>query len=153
MAVLCAPFVWHIMETTGKNPSSQHIPDSNHVLRYCKPSSVADEQIRASAFELRSGEEYLSVNWMEYYDKMTIDMQVARIRSDVETALNIKSSGRLARINVGVAREKVGVSVKHLPVSQNFSHAGIYPPTGRNREMELELANMVMPNDIFPAKT
>ena len=137
-----------------KNLLIKNIPDSDHVLRYCKPSSVNDGKIHPSAFGLRTGEDCLSVNWAEYHGKdKTIDIQIEKVRADAETALTIKSNGRFSRINVGAARRNVvGVMVKHLPEPRNLSHAGIYPPNGKNRETELELADMITSNDTFPAK-
>ena len=39
------------------------LPDDDHVARYCKPSSVDEHGMpMASAFQLRSGEQHLSVN-------------------------------------------------------------------------------------------
>ena len=142
------------MTPISKKSLSKHIPDSDHVIRYCKPSSVDDGEIQPDAFQLRSEEEYLSVNWAEYHGKgMAIDMQIEKVRADVETSLSIKSSGRFARINAGAARRNIaGVMIKHLPEPKSLSHAGIYPPNGENREMELELSHMITPNDVFPAK-
>lgn len=137
-----------------KNLLIKNIPDSDHVLRYCKPSSVNDGKIHPSAFRLRTSEKYLSVNWVEYHGRgMTIDMQIEKVRADVETSLIIKPGGRFARINVGAAKKNIaGLTVKHLPEPQNHSHAGIYPPDEENRETVLELSNMVTSNDTFPAK-
>jgi hypothetical protein len=43
----------------------QPIPDTDHVARYCKASTVEDGEISAAAFMLREDERYLSVNWLE----------------------------------------------------------------------------------------
>ena len=43
----------------------QAIPDSDHVGRYCKASTVENGEISAAAFMMRETEEYLSVNWLE----------------------------------------------------------------------------------------
>jgi hypothetical protein len=46
----------------------QSIPDSEHVARYCKASTIENSAVQATAFMLRTGEEYLSVNWLENLD-------------------------------------------------------------------------------------
>lgn len=44
------------------------LPDGSHVVRYAKPTLVReDESVGGEAFQLRSGEESLSVNWLEYF--------------------------------------------------------------------------------------
>jgi len=43
----------------------QPVPEADHVARYCRASSVENGEISATAFMLRQGEEYLSVNWLE----------------------------------------------------------------------------------------
>jgi len=48
--------------------SNLKIEDEHHVCRYCKPSSMGEDGLPlTSAFTLRTNEEYLSVNWLEYY--------------------------------------------------------------------------------------
>ena len=42
------------------------LPDADHVSRYCKPSTVQDGKVQPNAFFFRDGEDYLSVNWLEY---------------------------------------------------------------------------------------
>lgn len=47
---------------------NEPLPDRDHVSRYCKPSTVGERgQLMASAFAVRSGESYLSVNWLEHF--------------------------------------------------------------------------------------
>jgi len=144
----------------GQNISSdQDIPDSDHVLRYCSPRHVEKDtgEISAGAFGLRpkkegrEEEKYLSVNWVEYFEDMEINQQVAKIREDVSKNLELKPSGRFAKINVGRAKEEIeSAEIKHILKEENPSHSGIYV-TQENREATLELANMITSNDIFPA--
>lgn len=43
------------------------LPDTDHVSRYCKPSTVGEDGLPTEqAFSLRPGEDHLSVNWLEY---------------------------------------------------------------------------------------
>lgn len=140
--------------------NGQNIPDSNHVLRYCSRLHIHEEtgRILPSAFgfrpkkEGRKEEEYLSVNWAEYFGKdMEISRQVARIQEDVGKNLRLRPSGRFARINVGKVKKQIeSAEIKHIPKEENPSHSGIYA-TQENREATLELANIITSNDIFPA--
>lgn len=129
------------------------IPDSNHVLRYCRPSHLKVGKVKASAFELRASDEFLSVNWMEFFEKnASTDAQVAEIRNVMDEKFTLSSNGRFARLNVGEVKEQIdGAQVRHIPDDNDLSHAGISAPGERNREFSLELANLVKTDDMFPA--
>ena len=57
------------------------IPDPGHVARFCKPVTVHDGQIQSTAFMLRKGEEYLSVNWLEILNCQNRETEIAQIRT------------------------------------------------------------------------
>lgn len=66
--------------------------------------------------------------------------------------LKLKPAGRFARLRVETVKERIqGAEVKHLPEDEDPSHAGIYIDRQNNLETALELANMIKPDDIFPA--
>jgi len=136
----------------GGLKTKKDIPDSDHVLRYCRPSNIVDGKISPGAFAIRPGEQSLSVNWLELFGKETpITHQIEKIRQAMSAKLALKRSGRFARINAGSARKKVaGLEIKHLPTPKNRSHAGIFYPGGDNEETALELANLVKPENVFP---
>jgi len=132
---------------------NNNIPDSHHVLRYCKPRTVIDGKIAESAFEFRSGEEFLSVNWLEYFGGITADAQVEKVREDMRKSLKLSAGGRFARVNVGDVKQRVeNAKVKHLPTPENPSHAGIYAHGEDRLTAILGIASMVSPGDIFPGK-
>lgn len=128
------------------------IPDSDHVLRYCRPSNIEDGKISSAAFGIRPGELSLSVNWMEFFGKETPAVrQIEKIQKAMSANLALKRNGRFAKINAGSAREQIaGLAIKHLPTPKNRSHAGVFYPGGDNEETALELAKMIKPGDIFP---
>jgi len=136
----------------GGLKTKKDIPDSDHVLRYCRPSNIVDGKISPGAFAIRPGEQSLSVNWLEFFGKETpITHQIEKIRQAMSAKLALKRSGRFARINAGSAREKIAeLAIKHLPTPKNRSHAGIFYPGGDNEETALELANLVKPENVFP---
>ncbi len=60
--------------------SDKTIPDDDHLTRYCKPSTVDDGLPTASAFELRPGEDHLSVNWLEYFGALDVATAIQLVR-------------------------------------------------------------------------
>lgn len=47
--------------------SSQNLPENDHVSRYFGFDDLDEEGLPSpGAFELREGEEYLSVDWLEF---------------------------------------------------------------------------------------
>ena len=129
------------------------LPDSDHILRYCSPIHVdkESENIKASAFRFRSSEEYLSVNWMECFDK-PVEEQTDEIRTALSKKLKLKSNGRFTRLRVGTVKKRIqNAEVKHVPEPEDPSYAGIYPGKQDNREATLKLVNVIKPDDVFPA--
>lgn len=72
------------------------IPDPDHLARFCRPGQVADEQIQATAFMLRSNEECLSVNWLEYLNCSNRDHEINEIRNVYSAKLNIGARAKIA---------------------------------------------------------
>ena len=128
------------------------LPDSDHVLRYCSPRHVNEGIIHGSAFRLRPGEEYLSVNWMEYFGK-SVEEQTKGVRTVlIKKGLQLKPNGRFARLHVGTVKEMIrNAEVKRVPGPKDPSHAGIYPAKD-NREAILELRELKnIIKHVFPA--
>lgn len=135
--------------------SGNPIPDSHHVLRYCSPKHVRDGKIKASVFIFREGEDYVSVNWMEYFSQIkSADGQARKVCDAVGNKLTIRNSGRFAKLNVGKVRNipDTSVEVRHCPESDDPSHSGIFYKE-ENGNIRLELANMINPDsDVFEVK-
>ena len=120
---------------------SQTIPIEHHVARYCSGSLHQYGKVLPAAFELRDGESYLSVNWLEYFGLETFDGALSRICTDKHgLGFNIRKTGRFAVLNVGIVRsltENLGdqsetiypLTVTHMPEAKDKSHSGIggYP--------------------------
>ncbi|MBW2680969.1 MAG: hypothetical protein JRD01_09550 [Deltaproteobacteria bacterium] len=84
------------------------IPDPDHIARLCQPKHVPDGQIQASAFMLKSDEEGLSVNWLEFLECSSRDHEIAKIRNVYSLKFNrIGARATIAVINVGEVRERV----------------------------------------------
>ena len=131
------------------------LSDSDHVVRYCKPSSV-DESGRpmTSAFAMRSGEAHPSVNWLEYFDSQR-DVGVYRVRETlVGKAFQLRHGGRFAVLNVGVAKVAVkrhldrALHINHLPREDDPSHAGVFGYGEADFAVAAEIRALVGPNDV-----
>ncbi len=114
----------------------QTVPDSDHVGRYCKGSTVESGEISAAAFMVREGEEYLSVNWLEELKRSGRASQISDLQKLYAMKFNrVGASARIAILNVGIVRTKVAhespdsrlLRVVHEPEEpDDLSHSGIY---------------------------
>lgn len=114
------------------------IPDIDHVARLCKGSSInEDGTVAASAFVLRQSEDYLSVNWLEYFSQLDRAGQLNEIRSVFAKKMKISNTNRLAILNVGLSRHAVregttsrrDLAFLHEPENHphvDESHSGIF---------------------------
>ncbi len=84
------------------------LPESDHIARYCKPTQAPKGQIQATAFMVRSGEESLSVNWLEYLNCSSREHEITEIRNIYSSKFNrVGATAKIAVLNVGEVREKV----------------------------------------------
>ena len=106
------------------------LPGKNHISRYCAPKTVPDGQPTGASFLLRNREEFLSVNWMEYFGGTDQKAQLAKIREHIE--LSLKKSGLFAVLNVGRVIDQVRrfgekqLAILHEPTEGDPSHSGVY---------------------------
>lgn len=110
------------------------IPDSDHVARYCKASTVEHGEISATAFMLRETDEYLSVNWLEELRRSDRASQIRNLQELYASKLRVGTAAQIAILNVGIVRTKVErdssdrrvLRVLHDPEPDDPSHSGIY---------------------------
>ena len=132
------------------------VPDSDHVSRLCKPSHIVDGVPAATAFKLRAGEKYLSVNWLEYLALSDRPSAIAEIRRVLNAKLTISARAKIAILNVGTLRDAVrnstGTSLRvlHVPEPDDPSHSGIHDIPLDDHLIAEELALAVQ--DAQPAK-
>ena len=131
------------------------LPDADHVSRYCSPGRIEDGLPAAAAFELRPQDQYLSVNWLEYWRLSDLGMALDRIRGEFD--LRVSESGRFAVLNVSevkAAVEKVTQrrpSITHQPTATMDSHAAVFGFFASDFEVAAELAEIVAAENVFPA--
>jgi hypothetical protein len=115
------------------------VPPTDHISRYCKGTAVLpDGRVSATAFYLGVGHEYLSVNWLEFLELDGRQAEIAEVRKVLATKLNLRSSARIAVLNVGEVREYVRnesadalvIRILHRPdeppEKPDPSHSGIF---------------------------
>ena len=135
------------------------LPDEHHFSRYCKPTAVGRDGLpTAAAFEIRPGEEYLSVNWLEYFDTPDPGAAVGRIRAAFRhKGYRVRPNGRFAVVNVGAAltavAEVVGRRgrVDHIPLEDDESHAGLFGYSADDLVAAVELRALIRPEHVYPA--
>lgn len=107
------------------------VPDSDHISRYCRGSSVeSNGTINRMAFRIRNEEEYLSVNWLEFLKKPSREEEIDEIQNVLRKKLTLGSRSRIAVANVGslidhIRAERI-LKVQHEPEPEDQSHSGIF---------------------------
>ena len=112
----------------------EKIPDQNHIARFCRPLQVNEEQIQATAFMLREGEECLSVNWLEFLNCSNRENEITKLRTIYSETFTVGARAKIAVLNVGDVHDKVltespdsrNLEVLHDPAMNDPSHSGIY---------------------------
>jgi hypothetical protein len=108
------------------------LPNKDHIARYCKFKSLSEAgQPLGSAFVLREerNEKYLSVSWLEYFGRLSIEELLQAVRDHF--SLIPKKSARYAVVNVGDTINYVNVNserkikITHEPSNSNPSHSGV----------------------------
>jgi hypothetical protein len=112
------------------------VPDAHHVSRFCKPSTVDNGEVQATAFMLRANEPYLSVNWLECLDCGSREEEIEAISGVYRRIFSsIRPNARIAVLNVGGTRKRVArysddsrdLWFVHEPTEpDDMTHSGIY---------------------------
>ncbi|VVM08198.1 hypothetical protein [Methylacidimicrobium tartarophylax] len=135
------------------------IPDRDHVARYCRGGSIRiDGKVSGVAFQLRPGEEYLSVDWLEFLNQESRESQIARLRPILERRLKVGAKAQIAVLNVGEAKRAVRsecpdgreVDFRHKPLKDAPSHSGIFGCAHGEDLISDLLARII--SQTFPAK-
>ena len=112
--------------------SGDRLPDKDHISRYCKFTSLVNDQPSRASFMLRPDEEFLSVNWLEYFGLKDCQEQMSQVRQNI--TLNLTPRAKFAVLNVGNVINYVrengpdnrALSVFHEPEEDDPSHSGIH---------------------------
>ena len=132
----------------GRSLTSEH-----NVARYCAPRNIVDGIPIPEAFHLRTGEAFLSTNWLEYFHPSDRHLQVSSVRRNLEAkGFRINRNGGFAILNVGEAIQAVsGTSLRFVLLGQTSdpSHAGIFSIPENDADIAVALAKSV--RELHPA--
>lgn len=143
------------------------IPAEHHVTRLCTKTRLNDELTwpLATAFMLKTPtEEYLSVNWIEFFRELSEVEAVGRIQVALAGKMSVQPSNRLAVLRVGdliesvrnATHEDVTPRVLHRPdePKPDESHSGIFGLPSSDEEKRLNVADALLAavSKVFPAK-
>ena len=114
---------------------SEALTCDSHIVRYAKPTSILEDgSVGGTAFQLRSQESYLSVNWLECFKEVSEPEQLDEILR--LSRLQMKKKGRLAKLHVGPTTRHLhsvldGICFVHCPLNPEGdrdadpSHSGV----------------------------
>ena len=112
----------------------------------------------AAAFELRAGEDHLSVNWLEYFGVHAPEGGVDRVRNAFAAkGYRLGRNGRFAALNAGDAKTAVSETaggparIQHLPVDDDESHSGIFGYATDDLAVAVAIKALVIRENVFPA--
>lgn len=121
-----------------KGGKGKNLPDEDHLIRYVPWGRLRKDEddnvlgFLPQAFQLRPDEDYLSVNWVEYYDgdrESQIRLSVWAMRNSFEKPLGAKSAfaiGNVAHIKKACEGFGSRVRVVHEPdLPKNPGHSAI----------------------------
>ena len=132
------------------------VPDQHHITRLCGGSHIREDgTIAASAFKPRPGEEYLSVNWLEFLGLSSQGAEIDEIRRVLATKRTIGATARLAKLNVGQVHEAgrmdghAPITISHEPETDpgrpiDASHSGIFGVPGDDNTIPELLAAAIL---------
>lgn len=108
------------------------------------------------AFTLRAGEDYLSVNWLEYFGAANVEAAVQLVRLAVARQLELRANGRFAVLNVGTARDAIAhdaglnLPIEHMPTDADPSHSAMFADGVHRTKIAIELVALISSDDVFP---
>jgi len=85
------------------------IDEDDHISRYCRPSPIGEDGLPlATAFELRDGEDYLSMNWLEYFETLDLEQAIDHVRQAFRKKnFGISRNGGFALLQVGEVKNVI----------------------------------------------
>lgn len=137
---------------------TKEIRDDGHVVRHCKRNHIdTDGTPLPAAFELRVNEEYLSVNWLEYFGTSSIEENLVCVCKEILKHRSTTKRERFVVLNVKDVKSTIKkefditLSIKDLQEEDYPSHAGIWWYTNDDDVLH-ELAEIVEKDDVYPAQ-
>lgn len=111
--------------------SESILSDNDHITRYCSPQTLFNGNVTGTAFKLKPNENYLPVNWLEYFKKYNTIDKLKQIQISLHRKLSISKNGKIVVLNVlktkntGI-KHKINLQIKCLNQVDDESHSGIF---------------------------
>jgi len=138
------------------------IDEEHHVSRYCKSRFIDEGLPISDAFKLRDKEEYLSVNWLEYFNTPNIVQAIDCVRQVFrDKGYSIGREGRFVSLKVRKIKNVIlkhsdrPARVMHLPTKKDPSHCGVFGYTGHistDKLIALKIAKIAHASDVYLGK-
>ena len=99
--------------------SGNDLPENDHIVRYVRPSNLEFGKVNIAEFKLRedrSNEKGVSVNWLEYYENLSKEEQLAEVRRVKASRLTLRKNGKFAELNVGKIKRLLSEELPDLRV-------------------------------------
>lgn len=111
-----------------------NIPPTDHVAHYCYGKMIDGDQILAAGFLPRPGEDFLSVNWLEWLRCPDRSSEINEIRRRYAANFSLRKKDKIALLNVGTTCLKVAtesadrrcLKATHEPELTDDSHSGLW---------------------------
>jgi hypothetical protein len=133
--------------------NARDLDPEHNVARYCSPRNIVEDVPSYQGFLLRSGETFLSTNWLEYFHDLDRQIQVSGIRQALsDKGFRFSPNGRLAILNVGHSTscvERVALRFTVLGQARDPSHVGVFGYLSNDADIALALAESV--RELYPA--
>ena len=99
--------------------TGEHLPFHDYTGHYCLGSKISEDgRVSPTAFHLRSGESYLSVEWLALLNQPNRIDEIRKVVKILSTKLRVGVSAKIAVTNVGgVCRhvvEALGIQLRFL---------------------------------------
>lgn len=142
-------------------PDEGPLADSHNVARYCGKQAIGESDClpKTAAFRVREGENYLSVNWLEYFHECDFDIALIGIRCALtRKGLTIGAESKFATLNVGIVKNTLSQIREQMPQiirkaeDLDESHAGIYVRQEKAMIVAYMLAKLVRRGDMYSGK-
>jgi len=113
--------------------TGESLPSQDHTARYCPRSRLLEDgMVSGTAFYLRAGEQYVSVEWLECLNQPTRRHEIRTVVGILAQKLRIKASAVIAVTNVGEVCTHVSeasgfqIHFLHEPEPNDPAHSGIH---------------------------
>ena len=151
------------MDAWIKTVDGEEIPEADHISRYVPYSKLVSDgtKVSGAAFQLRENEDYLSVNWLEYFGFNDRILEISEVRKAfVAKGYSLRRTAKFAVLAVGelklyIEQEtngKTKLQVIHKPIQpEDPSHSGIFGVPADEPIISDLMAELVNDDSLFPA--